>query len=125
MRGGWGEAEIVWFESGCVICRAADHAEAIGHRPQAIPVDGMFSRPPTVHVIVNFSWAGRVPEVPGPRRVNLAQTLRQPRVKSQRQRQEQLGLLRGANHDRTEPRYTLKRRRSAVLYLICHQRDLV
>ena len=43
MRGGWGEAEIVWFESGCVICRAADHAEAIGHRPQAIPVDGMFS----------------------------------------------------------------------------------
>ena len=47
MRGGWGEAEIVWFESGCVICRAADHAEAIGHRPQAIPVDGM------------FSWAGR------------------------------------------------------------------
>ena len=45
MRGGWGEAEIVWFESGCVICRAADHAEAIGHRPQAIPVDGMFSTP--------------------------------------------------------------------------------
>ena len=44
MRGGWGEAEIVWFESGCVICRAADHAEAIGHRPQAIPVDGMFSK---------------------------------------------------------------------------------
>ena len=31
MRGGWGEAEIVWFESGCVICRAADHAEATGH----------------------------------------------------------------------------------------------
>ena len=45
MRRGWGEAEIVWFESGGVICRAADHAEAIGHRPQAIPVDGMFSRP--------------------------------------------------------------------------------
>ena len=43
MRGGWREAEIVWFESGCVIYRAADHAEAIGHRPQAIPVDGMFS----------------------------------------------------------------------------------
>ena len=43
MRRGWGEAEIVWFESGGVICRAADHAEAIGHRPQAIPADGMFS----------------------------------------------------------------------------------
>ena len=54
MRGGWGEAEIVWFESGCVICRAADHAEAIGHRPQAIPVDGMFSWSSEPKLLVYF-----------------------------------------------------------------------
>ena len=61
MRGGWGEAEIVWFESGCVICRAADHAEAIGHRPQAIPVDGMFSENRKAHSTFDFQLFGWQP----------------------------------------------------------------